>query len=112
MSLSVEEARSLAGAEPRVVPSRYALYDNRPNPFNPVTTIAYDLPRDGRVRLTIYDVRGAPVKDLVNAPEPAGRHSTTWDGRNQRGEPVASGVYFYRLTVGDFVQTKKMVLLK
>jgi hypothetical protein len=110
--LFVGPARATAGVDVRAIPSRYALHDNRPNPFNPTTTIAYDLPRDGRVRLTVYDVRGRPVRELVNASAPAGRHQIAWDGRNQQGQAVASGVYFYRLAAGDFVQTKKMVLLK
>lgn len=112
VSLWVSAARATAGLDARAIPSRYALLDNRPNPFNPTTTIAYDLPREGRVRLIVYDVRGKPVRELVSASEPAGRHQARWDGRNQQGQPVASGVYFYRLAAGDFVQTKKMVLLK
>jgi subtilisin family serine protease len=100
------------GIEPGFVPTRYALHPNRPNPFNPVTTIAYDLPRDARVRLVIYDVRGAEVRALVDARRPAGRHLATWDGRDAGGNPAASGVYFYRLVAGDFAQTNKMVLLK
>jgi len=103
---------SITGIDSRVVPTRYQLHANRPNPFNPTTTIAYDLPRSGHVRLVIYDVRGKEVAQLVSANQPAGRHVATWDGRSAKSEPAASGVYFYRLEAGDFVQTKKMVLLK
>jgi subtilisin family serine protease len=112
VTLFVPAARATAGVDARAIPNRYALLDNRPNPFNPTTTIAYDLPRDSRVRLVVYDVHGKPVRELVSANEPAGRHQVAWDGRNQQGQPVASGVYFYRLAAGDFVATKKMVLLK
>lgn len=94
------------------LPRRYELHPNRPNPFNPATTISYDLPRGDHVRLVIYDVRGKEVRELVNTAKPAGRHEVTWDGRDAKGTHAASGVYFYRLLAGDFVRTKKMVLLK
>jgi hypothetical protein len=112
VSLEVEAPRATTDVAERVIPSRYELHPNRPNPFNPTTTIAYDLPSGGDVRLVVYDVRGGEVRELVRTRMPAGRHQATWDGRNDQREPVASGVYFYRLVVGDFVQTKKMVLLK
>jgi len=112
VSLAVSAPVSITGIDSRVVPTRYQLHANRPNPFNPTTTIAYDLPRSGHVRLVIYDVRGKEVAQLVSANQPAGRHVATWDGRSAKSEPAASGVYFYRLEAGDFVQTKKMVLLK
>jgi flagellar hook assembly protein FlgD len=117
-SLHVDGAVSMAAgttvnaAAAIEIPVRYELHPNRPNPFNPTTLIAYDLPRAADVRLVIYDVQGRRVAELVNGAKPAGRHETTWNGRNASGEPVASGVYFYRLIAGDFVQTKKMVLLK
>ena len=94
------------------IPATFELYANRPNPFNPTTTIAYDLPRGVQVSLTIYDVHGREVRQLVNGTQPAGNHQVMWDGRNASNTQVASGVYFYRLAAGQFVQTKKMVLLK
>jgi hypothetical protein len=94
------------------VPTEFGLHDNRPNPFNPTTTIAYDLPQGVEVKLVVYDVSGREVRELVNTRQPAGRHSIVWDGRNASSDYVASGVYFYRLTAGSFVRTKKMVLLK
>ena len=100
------------GVDPNWVPDSYGLLPNRPNPFNPTTTISYDLPRATNVRLVVYDVQGREVRELVNATQPPGRHDFVWDGRNASSEPVASGVYFYRLMAGEFVQTKKMVLLK
>ena len=102
----------VTGIDPEVGPARFELYTNHPNPFNPTTTIAYDLPRPTTVRLVIYDVSGRKIRDLVDANEPAGHRTVIWDARNASNEPVASGVYFYRLIAGDFVRTRKMVLLK
>lgn len=112
VALKVDAPMSTTDIAERALPTRYELHPNRPNPFNPTTTIAYDMPSGGDVRLVVYDVRGGEVRELVRRHLPAGRHQATWDGRNDRREPVASGVYFYRLVVGDFVRTKKMVLLK
>jgi subtilisin family serine protease len=108
----VTGVQAAEGVEPIDIPTRYELHANRPNPFNPVTTIAYDLPQSVNVRLVIYDVQGREVVELVSETQPAGRHEIVWDGRNASNETVASGVYFYRLVAADFVQTKKMVLLK
>ena len=94
------------------VPTEFALHNNYPNPFNPITTINYDLPQDGSVRLIIYDVMGREVTRLVNGFTPAGYHSVRWDARNKMGENVSAGVYFYHLQSGNFVKTQKMVLLK
>ena len=94
------------------VPTEFALHNNYPNPFNPITTINYDLPQDGSVRLIIYDVMGREVTRLVNGFTPAGYHSVRWDARNKMGENVSAGVYFYHLQSGAFVKTQKMVLLK
>jgi hypothetical protein len=94
------------------VPTEFALHNNYPNPFNPTTTIAYDLPLDGTVRLVIYDVMGREVTRLVNGFTPAGYHSVRWDARNKLGENVSAGVYFYHLQSGNYVKTQKMVLLK
>lgn len=93
-------------------PSKVVLHANVPNPFNPSTTIAYDIPHSASVRLTIYDVGGRAVRELVRAVQPAGRHTARWDGRDAERVPAASGVYFCRLEVGGSVQTRKMVLLK
>jgi hypothetical protein len=94
------------------VPTRYALRPNYPNPFNPVTTIQYDLPKTERVSLVVYNVKGEKVRELVGRDQPQGRYEVYWDGRDFAGNPAASGVYFYRLVAGDFVETRKMVLLK
>ena len=74
---------------------------------------AYDLPRDTRVTLTVYDLLGRAVVTLVDESKPAGAHAVTWNGRNTAGRPVASGIYIYRLTAGPgFTQSRKMLLLR
>jgi hypothetical protein len=88
------------------------LEQNCPNPFNPTTTIAYSIANDNDVELKIFDVSGALVKTLVKESKKANNYKVIWDGRNNSGNSVASGVYFYRLIAGDFRATKKMVFLK
>ena len=89
-----------------------ALHPNHPNPFNPSTTIRYELAAAADVRLRVYDAAGRLVRTLVDAREGAGAHDVIFDGRDDAGHPVASGVYFYRLEAGTATQTRKMVLLK
>ncbi len=99
------------GAPP--VPTSFALHPNVPNPFNPITTIAYDIPEGGAdVNITIYDVAGRMVRELVDEHRSAGTWSVQWNGDDDRGQRVASGVYFYRMRAGEFNETRKMVLLK
>ncbi|MCH7549036.1 MAG: T9SS type A sorting domain-containing protein, partial [Candidatus Krumholzibacteriota bacterium] len=88
------------------------LRQNYPNPFNPVTTIEYSLGERSHVTLRIYNVAGQLVRTLIDDVRVAALHTATWDGQNDAGQGVASGVYFYRLQSAGFVQTKKMVLLK
>ena len=91
---------------------RYFLAQNCPNPFNPVTTVRYGLAEGGRVTLRIYDVTGRVVRTLVDQRQPAGRHAVLWDGRNDAGQRVGSGVYFCRVRSGPFDEKRKLVLLK
>ncbi len=93
-------------------PQEYVLQQNYPNPFNPTTQIRYELPKSGRVVLSIYNALGQEVRRLVDREQPAGYHLATWNGRDQQGKPVPSGVYHYRLQIGDYVATKKMVMAK
>jgi len=93
-------------------PIKFNLQNNFPNPFNPLTTVRYDLPEDGLVNVTIYDVMGRPVKYLVNSQQNAGYKSIQWNGTNDAGQPVSAGLYMYTIQAGEFRQTKKMVLLK
>ncbi|HOP06355.1 MAG TPA: T9SS type A sorting domain-containing protein [candidate division Zixibacteria bacterium] len=90
----------------------YELSDCYPNPFNPVTTIEYEIPRRSDVVVEIFNALGQKVITLVEEFQSAGRHEISWNGRNDAGEEVSTGIYFYRLRAGDFCRTKKMVLLK
>lgn len=94
------------------IPRRYALDAPRPNPFNPLTTLRFALPRSGHVRLTIHDVSGRRIATLANGDFAAGTFEKSWDGTSDSREGVASGIYFARLSAGDFKETRKMVLLK
>ena len=85
---------------------------NYPNPFNPITTLEYDLPEDAVVNITIYDMMGRVVNTLVNGSQTAGYKSIQWDATNNLGDPVAAGLYIYTIQASEFRQTKKMVLLK
>lgn len=101
-----------ATAVPGAAPLVDRLDQNVPNPFNPTTTIGYSIAAAQRVHLVVYDVGGRRVRTLVNGPQPASHYNVEWDGRNDQGQRVSTGVYFYRLEAGDFAQTRKMVLLK
>jgi photosystem II stability/assembly factor-like uncharacterized protein len=93
-------------------PAVRALDQNYPNPFNPSTTIAFRLDSNGPVKLQVFDARGRLVRTLVDAERAAGPHRVTWDGRDNGGRTAAAGVYMYRLAAGDFIQQRKMTLLK
>jgi hypothetical protein len=95
-----------------VIPSQYTLHQNYPNPFNPVTTLRYDLPENGLVNITIYDMLGRQVKTLMNQTQDAGYRSVVWNATNDYGKPVSAGIYLYQIQAGEYMQTKKMVLLK
>jgi len=94
------------------MPDRYVLGQNYPNPFNSSTVIRYALPEGGLVRLEIYNVLGQRVRVLVDGEQEAGYHMVRWDGKDDMGEMVANGVYLYRIEAGEFVNSKKMLLLK
>jgi hypothetical protein len=94
------------------LPTKFALHPNYPNPFNPSTTIAYDLPVASQVTLQVYNLLGQQVATLVNGLESAGAKSVVWDGRDESGNPVTTGVYFYQLTAGSFKAGGKMLMLK
>ena len=94
------------------VPGRFELAQNYPNPFNPTTRIEFSLPVKGQVSLVIYNLLGREIATLVNQDMNAGSHSLTWDGKDNRGAAVTSGIYFYRLESNDRVQTRKLLLLK
>jgi hypothetical protein len=94
------------------VPTEYALEQNYPNPFNPETTIKYQLPANGHVRLSIYNALGHEVRQLINRTQQAAYHTVVWDGRDNAGNVVPSGVYFYRLENDKFTAIKKMIMMK
>ncbi len=107
--------KSLSGKENITtdLPGSFTLAQNYPNPFNPQTTIKFALPRNETVRLEIFNMLGQKVRTLINAELSAGYHRFIWNGKNTLGEPVSSGIYFYRLQAGDaFVKIKKMTLIR
>jgi hypothetical protein len=104
---------SLASRTPSaILPTEFDLSQNKPNTFNPSTQINFALPSAAKVNLTVFNVLGQQVKTLVDEYMTAGYQTVTWDGRDNSGASVASGVYFYRIAAGDFAETKKMLLLK
>jgi glucose/arabinose dehydrogenase len=94
------------------IPEKFALEQNYPNPFNPETNINYHIPGITKVKLLIYDITGKEVRTLVNTTQMAGEYNIAWNGRDNFGSAVASGVYFYSITAGENVATKKMLMLK
>ena len=90
----------------------FYLNNNYPNPFNPVTTLRYDLSENSLVTITIYDMLGRKVKTLINQTQDAGYKSVIWNATNDYGKPVSAGIYLYQIQAGDYISTKKMVLLK
>jgi len=107
----VAEVQAASGG-PHDLPQVSALHPNYPNPFNPLTHIRFDLDRELPVRLTVFSVEGKLVRTLVAEQLPAGRHEVQWDGRNDRGQRLASGMYFYRLDTGVEQFTQRMMLVK
>ena len=95
-----------------ITPLTFNLYQNYPNPFNPITTLKYDLPEDSFVDVTVYDMLGNVVNNLVNKNQNSGSKLVQWDATNNQGELVSAGVYLYKIKAGDFSQTRKMILLK
>ena len=107
-SLSVKsEAAHLRG-----IPRVFTAEQNYPNPFNSTTTIEYNLPQEAGVYVSVYDIFGRRVRTLVNGSGSPGYHVVSWDGRNEAGKLVASGVYFYQVVADDFFAVRKMRLLK
>jgi len=107
------QAGDISGVGDSSLPTRFALHNNVPNPFNPMTVIKYDLPVGTRVSLKIFDISGRLIATLKNSEfEIAGRHEVVWRGRDQADRQVAAGVYFYRLEGGSFIQTRRMMLVK
>ena len=99
--------------EPEITPVPARLEtSNYPNPFNPVTTIVYSLPKDSKISISIYNIKGQKVKTLVTGTQPAGSYNVTWNGKDESGKDVTSGIYFYKLKTQNNEITRKMLLLK
>jgi hypothetical protein len=116
-SVSDQEGRLMKVSqqyENNTLPTKYTLYQNYPNPFNPETVIKYAVSGNGltQVSLKVYNVVGQLVKTLVDEQQMPGEYSQTWNGKDEKNQEVASGMYFYKLRVSDFSETKKMVLLR
>ena len=94
------------------VPEEFALYENYPNPFNPVTNIVYDIPEMADVSITIFNIKGQRVNTLVQGQHQPGRYKVLWNAVNDYGQPLASGMYIYMIRAGDFTSIKKLMLLK
>jgi hypothetical protein len=108
---SIEDLTGI-GDEPAAVPGQFFISQNYPNPFNPATTISYGLPHDAEVRIEIYNVLGQKVRTLANDHQTAGYRTVIWDGNDDSGNQVSTGIYFYRLEAGDFHASRKMLLIK
>jgi len=104
---SVEDAEKVS----HIIKS-FKLLQNYPNPFNPSTTIQYELPKQGDVKVRIFNTTGQLIKTIVNQNQPAGLHKKVWNGQNESGHKVASGFYIYAVEFDNTVLTKKMILLK
>ena len=106
------EAQVVSDPKSPLLPTAFSLSQNYPNPFNPETNIEYALPKDSQVTLIIYNILGQKVITLVDEHQIAGYKKVIWNGRDENGQEIASGAYFYRLKAGDFSQTRKMLMLK
>ncbi|GAB4325249.1 MAG: hypothetical protein Kow0074_18800 [Candidatus Zixiibacteriota bacterium] len=102
----------LDGDAASTVPGVFALQQNYPNPFNSATVIRYTLERDATVRLEVFDVLGRIIATIVDGPQALGVHEAVWNGMNDNGDAVASGIYFYRLEVNGDILSRKMTMLK
>ena len=105
-------ANSTLGTEGELIPKTFALHDNYPNPFNPSTRLMYDLANETNVSLIVYDALGREIITLVDGFQNAGFQSVSWNGKDKFGSNVAAGIYIYTIRAGDFISTKKMLLLK
>jgi len=94
------------------IPTEFALHENYPNPFNPTTTLRFDLPEASNLTLTIYNMLGQKVRTFNYQNTSAGYHSVKWNATNDYGDPVGAGVYLYQLRANHYLETRKMVLLK
>ncbi|MCH7940319.1 MAG: T9SS type A sorting domain-containing protein, partial [Candidatus Marinimicrobia bacterium] len=106
------DGSTLANDPDDLLPVEFALRQNYPNPFNPNTTLRFETPRQGRVELIVYDLRGREVVRLLDRHMPPGYFDVIWNGKTAAGAPIASGMYFARMVTPDYSRTIKMILLK
>jgi len=111
-AVAVVDIHGILGIEDDLLPMTFALYQNYPNPFNPTTIISYDLPEAARVELVIYDILGQLVATMKNGRQEAGSYQVIWNGTNDLGAPVSTGLYFFQLNSTSFSATKKMIFMK
>ena len=111
-TVEIDGSNALSAYLEGMIPDKFAIHQNYPNPFNPITTLRYDLPKNGLVTIIIYDMLGREVKTLINQSQNAGYRSLIWDATNDYGKPVSAGIYLYQIQADKYMQTKKMVLLK
>ena len=95
-----------------LVPDKFILHDNYPNPFNPTTSLNYDISQSGHISLVVYNLLGEPIRTLVSNYQDSGSYTVTWDSKNDQEARVPSGIYFFKLETGSFSQINKAVLLK
>jgi len=95
-----------------LIPAEFFLAQNYPNPFNPTTLISFGLPKDSDIKVEVFNLLGQRVKTLLSGQEKAGYKTIIWDGTNESGKGVASGVYFYKVDAGAFHDSRKMTLLR
>ena len=107
-----ENYSSSLSSNNKLVPRSFALYQNFPNPFNPLTTIAYNLNEKSYVYVVVYDLSGSLVKTLLNGSQDAGYNSLVWNSTNNKNEPISGGLYIYSVSTENSIHSKKMMLLK
>ena len=95
-----------------LLPEKFLVHDNYPNPFNPITTIQYELPNYSNVKVTLFDITGRTIKEIKFGEMAPGRHAYVWDGTNDVGNLVSTGIYFFQINAGSNTAIKKMLLLK
>ena len=106
------DATSLDIADNSAIPTEFKLHENYPNPFNPSTNIKFDIPENGLVSLIVYDLMGHKVTELVNTNMNSGFHNVSWNGTDNFGNTVSTGVYIYQLKTGNYSNTQKMLFIK
>ena len=102
----------MLSVEEEVIPEVFALHNNYPNPFNPITNIGYDVPEVSDIRIDIYNLAGQKIRTLVSREHQPGRYKVQWNATNEFGSPVASGMYIYKIHAKNFVSVKKLLLMK